>query len=551
MEEAEKEWVRDHLNEVARTRCGGRVRRENVQTITKDRTLSRRFQKHAADTAWSWIAETKNLTEPTEHSVQVDARLHRMSPGATDEFGSPIPRWEWYATVISGWDRPETVKMETVTQMRLTDQVLTTLIREEEGMGWPKWEAQERVLTLSKGTVARAWSKVKSAFKGEGGYSRYLSRISMLMIEGQVEGGMGPQPGNERDDDPREAQWWQEAVEMSIAVHGRDAVSQVTLWEPPAPPWRWLRNKEEETATGETVSEDEDQESGPTVDTVEVVVDWMACTQSLRRAVEDSAHLTGYEYIGLDIQEWVYSVAMRGWVKNVQIDLSRATPKQVREAIVAEMTDRMGLEPHSGVKIVVKLLAMSPCCRTYSKADSSNSGRGNNYRLHGKADKDGTRPPKDSTSMKGKMAHEADRMVQRGIQLTSYLANSQSSDMSLYMENPVGSLARRGFMRDWTESGKVIKETVHYCAYDHCYHKPTNIWTNMKWWRPKGRTGTGRCEEKCQTGYRNHTGKWAHEFKIAQASHKAAGGLGRKARKNMMPYWLHMELIHAADTNPF
>lgn len=152
-------------------------------------------------------------------------------------------------------------------------------------------------------------------------------------------------------------------------------MSQVTLWEPPAPPWRWLRNKEEETATGETVSEDEDQESGPTVDTVEVVVDWMACTQSLRRAVEDSAHLTGYEYIGLDIQEWVYSVAMRGWVKNVQIDLARATPKQVREAIVAEMTDRM--------------------------------------------------------------AHEADRMVQRGIQLTSYLANSQSSDMSLYMENPV------------------------------------------------------------------------------------------------------------------
>ena len=137
-----------------------------------------------------------------------------------------------------------------------------------------------------------------------------------------------------------------------------------------------------------------------------------------------------------------------------------------------------------------------------------NVAKGNNYRLHGKADVRGTRPPKDSTSDKGKIAHEADLMVQRGIQLASYLANCQSAHMSLYMENPVGSLAKRHFMVDWVESGQVRQMEVHYCAYDHCYHKPTNIWTNMKWWEPKGSTGTGKCEEKCKMGHRNSHSEW-------------------------------------------
>ena len=59
---------------------------------------------------------------------------------------------------------------------------------------------------------------------------------------------------------------------------------------------------------------------------VKVVVDWMSCTQSLRKAVEK---LPGVEYVGMDIQEWVFSHSMQGWVRNVPIDLSQIEPALV------------------------------------------------------------------------------------------------------------------------------------------------------------------------------------------------------------------------------
>ena len=56
------------------------------------------------------------------------------------------------------------------------------------------------------------------------------------------------------------------------------------------------------------------------------------------------------------------------------------------------------------------LVATSPCCKTFSKADSANVKKDNNYRLHLRTTP--TRPPKDTTSAKGKAAVEADKMVQ-------------------------------------------------------------------------------------------------------------------------------------------
>ena len=62
---------------------------------------------------------------------------------------------------------------------------------------------------------------------------------------------------------------------------------------------------------------------------------------------------------------------------------------------------------------------MSPPCRTFSKADSSNrnrkdlKGRGCGYRDH----KDDLRPPLDRHSVKGKMAVAADKLVQLWMQV--------------------------------------------------------------------------------------------------------------------------------------
>ena len=139
MSEADKDRVRKLLQD--RVRTIGLLTEDNADSIVKYRTLATRFQDptgpQPADVAWSWIAEQKHAVTPSGCEGIIHPLLERMSPGATDEFSSPIPRWEWYAMVISGWRRLEDNTVETVALMRLTDKVLVTLVREEEGMGWP------------------------------------------------------------------------------------------------------------------------------------------------------------------------------------------------------------------------------------------------------------------------------------------------------------------------------------------------------------------------------------------------------------------------------
>ena len=118
----------------------------------------------------------------------------------------------------------------------------------------------------------------------------------------------------------------------------------------------------------------------------------MSCTQSLRKAVQK---MPGVEYVGLDIQEWVFSHSMRGWVRNVPIDLTRIEPALLWATVEQEIQHRR----QAMVKVELLLLAMSPCCKTFSKADSSNVTRGHNYRLHG--DENPDRPPRDNHSEKG------------------------------------------------------------------------------------------------------------------------------------------------------
>ena len=136
--------------------------------------------------------------------------------------------------------------------------------------------------------------------------------------------------------------------------------------------------------------------------------------------------------------------------------------------------------------------------------------------------------------------------VRKGIVTADWFSRTRGT--RFYMENPVGSLWRRPYMRQWEQSGRVVRRQVDYCAFGHMYMKPTHIWTNMKRWRPQGTTGDGkgRCGNMCCAGEWGRAGKWTHRFKIAQGSRQAAGGKGRKARKNMMPYDLQAELMMEA-----
>ena len=132
-------------------------------------------------------------------------------------------------------------------------------------------------------------------------------------------------------------------------------------------------------------------------------------------------------------------------------------------------------------------------------------------------------------------------MVQRGIEVGNWFKAKLGA--AFYMENPVGSLERRPYMVEWERQQGVVKHMVHYCAFDHWYMKPTNLWLSSEGWQPRGRTGTGLCMGECKWGQESAKGHWEHIYKIAQGSKQAKTGKGRKARKNMMPLWLQQELV--------
>ena len=511
MSEEVKAWVRKTMWDRVMD-LGLKITDDNIKTITQFRTIAAAFSDPKGpgpgDVAWAWIAEQQEST----NGIVADS-IQRRSTGLG---AAVIPRWQFYTAARTGWQREAGLTEAIVNTMRDADMVMMHLVQEETGMRFEDWVRTEDRLTISKGTMGKAWHKVKGRFPGKGGYRAFLEAAALRMLKGDLEGGLG-------EEDPMAQSWWQGAVQTTNTIWGEGVAvvisdTSVPLQEP-----------------GAFVASETD--AGVTL--VEVVVDWMSCTQSLRLAVEEQGEAM---YIGLDIQKWVFSHAMKGWVRNLQVDLMQLKPWELWEIVCEEARRRAGPD----VEVVLRLLAMSPCCKTFSKADSSNTTRGNNYRLHGQNFPE--RPPKDETSDKGKEAHDADLMVKKGIALAKWAKKHlkrAGKGVSIYMENPVGSLCRRPYMVRWEESKMVKKEEVHYCAYDHVYHKPTHIWTTMKRWKKKGRTGTGMCSKKCRAGQWKGN-QWVHRYKIAQASSLAKGGIGRKAFKNMMPKMLHMEMLEAA-----
>ena len=83
--------------------------------------------------------------------------------------------------------------------------------------------------------------------------------------------------------------------------------------------------------------------------------------------------------MGLDKQEWWWSHSMMGWVQNIPVDLMHMSYGQIADKVQGHLNQAAGRQ----VDMTVVMLAMSPCCKTFSRADSSNITRGHNYRLHG------------------------------------------------------------------------------------------------------------------------------------------------------------------------
>lgn len=69
-----------------------------------------------------------------------------------------------------------------------------------------------------------------------------------------------------------------------------------------------------------------------------------------------------------------------------------------------------------------------------------------------------------------------------------------------FIENPRGKLRKLPFMQG------LIRHTVTYCQYGDSRMKPTDIWTNATWWKPKVGCNNGDvCHDAAPRGSRTGT----------------------------------------------
>jgi len=254
----------------------------------------------------------------------------------------------------------------------------------------------------------------------------------------------------------------------------------------------------------------------------------MSGSQSLWDAVKDTS---GTIYIPVDKKEMEYSLTSGQKVRNLQMDIMEVTPQEVMEK-VAQAVKQYTPDQHTWTVVWVWA---SPPCQTFSRADSSNKSRGNNYRDFIQPDRPTLHP--EGTKM-GDRARLHDEVVQKLLKILQWF--NRWSKVTIMVENPQANLQHQQYMKNaetWLR-----KIVVHYCAYDHQYHKPTNIWTNLTW-EPKGLTGNGRCGLGCTTRTWNPaTKRWRHKNTIAQASRKEVAGRGRQAHKSSVPRRLLSEI---------
>ena len=338
----------------------------------------------------------------------------------------------------------------------------------------------EAALVLEPGDVRTAWHRAKGLFKGAGGYREYHQVIAALMIGGELEGSVDLEVGD----------WWEEVwTAGGRSGTGRQEAAQVTAFQ-------------------------------------RVVVDFGAGTQCARVLLQ-----AGDLYVPLDTVRWVYSRKEGMMVENLVMDLSlgRAEDRwsQIRVLVLEQLGVDLGAQPSSSV-----LLWMSPPCKTFSRADSSNRNRGCGYRDH--RHRSGTRPPmrvKGRLTVHGKLAAAHDRMVALWLEVAWVW---QLRGARWAMENPVGSLVRRPYMR---AVDRYLRQ-VDYCAYGRDDMKPTNIWTSVSGWNPKGTTGNGKCMGKGRCPAMQGA---KHKRSVTGGRKVKAVGQGARAAKSAVPEMLLVE----------
>ena len=115
------------------------------------------------------------------------------------------------------------------------------------------------------------------------------------------------------------------------------------------------------------------------------------------------------------------------------------------------------------------------------------------------------------------------------------------------LENPKDDMERLRLMNEPRWKALSEKHIVDYCAWDHPYKKPGNIWVSELGWKPTGTTGDGRCNNDCNPGsLRPDTGRWGHFNVLSGAAGTGPTGPGIGRQKNAAPALLMKEILTAA-----
>jgi hypothetical protein len=90
-----------------------------------------------------------------------------------------------------------------------------------------------------------------------------------------------------------------------------------------------------------------------------------------------------------------------------------------------------------------------------------------------------------------------------------------------FVENPRGMLRKLRWFDDAVRRMDGVRKTVTYCQYGDSRMKPTDIWTNADWWRPRNPCSSGaschaaapRGSKTGQPGHQGSEGQSAHPFR--------------------------------------
>lgn len=74
-------------------------------------------------------------------------------------------------------------------------------------------------------------------------------------------------------------------------------------------------------------------------------------------------------YVPVDIQEWVQSHTLQGWVRNIAADLTTTEAGDLWRLIHTHLEAKLG----EWVDWELSLMAMSPCCKTFSRSRAHSS----------------------------------------------------------------------------------------------------------------------------------------------------------------------------------